>query len=124
MAGQIGDLNPWTNQKTAVVNHSRQIDFPAGIVPADIVVARRHLPPRVGEQQAGKHGAGGLSVAYEITKLRSVRNAVNKIEKKLSRDRVTQKRKGHKAETKQEKYLIVKSGSGQDYRANEAKRKE
>lgn len=63
-------------------------------------------------------------MAYEITKLRSVRNAVNKIEKKLSRDRVTQKRKGHKAETKQEKYLIVKSGSGQDYRANEAKRKE
>src|ERR1017187_2452123 len=79
MAGQIGHSHPGHDQKAAVIDYQRKIGLADCLVPADVLIPRRHLPGGAGEQQAGQQWAGRLQGANEIAQLCAVRHFVTEV---------------------------------------------
>src|SRR6266568_693205 len=79
MAGQVPDSHPGQNQKAAVVDHPRQVRLAHRWTPADVGIARRHLPGRAGEQQTRQQGMGRLQGTDKITQVRAVGHLVAEI---------------------------------------------
>jgi hypothetical protein len=54
-AGEMRDLNPGKNQKSAVIDNAWKVALAGLIAPADPMIARRDFPCGAGKEQAGNN---------------------------------------------------------------------
>src|SRR5450755_351999 len=79
MAGEVGDARPGKNEKSAVIDHSGEIELAQGVGPGDPGIARSHAPRGAGEQQTGQRRQFGVGRANPVAQLCTEGSAVAKI---------------------------------------------